>query len=343
MLETLTSGYFWSFLITLAIIIYGLATNLKNKKYWYLCLVLTTMLLGWGLEIMTNRIDYKWYWNRVPQYFVFSGDIQQWSEEEGIAHVKELDDDFSEVVLEYKSGNLDTFKIRTKTLTIKDGQAVTDEDSVGEQPETKMGILVEGVITTLEISIYASFFGLVIGLLTGLGRISKNPLILGVSTAYVELIRGTPLLVQIFIFYFFLGTILGFERFAAGTMALALFTGAYVAEIIRAGIQSIHPGQMEAARSLGMNYFQAMIYIILPQAFKRTLPPLAGQFISLIKDSSLVSVIAITDLTKAGREVITSTFATFEIWFTVAGMYFVLTFGLSLVVRYIERRLSVSD
>ncbi|MBU3915792.1 amino acid ABC transporter permease, partial [bacterium] len=114
-------------------------------------------------------------------------------------------------------------------------------------------------------------------------------------------------------------------------------------EIVRSGIQSIHPGQMEAARSLGMNYFQAMRHIILPQALKRILPPLAGQFISLIKDSSLVSVIALTDLTKAGREIITSTFAVFEIWFTVAGMYLVLTFSLSMVVRYLERRFSVSD
>ncbi|MBT4286664.1 MAG: amino acid ABC transporter permease [Deltaproteobacteria bacterium] len=343
MLETLTSGYFWLFLVTLIIIIAGLATNLKNKTYWYGCLALSIILLGWGLEIMTNRIDYKWYWNRVPQYFVYTGDLDVYSNEAGVAQIKELNNDFSEVILKYDSGNSDTFKIRTKTLTVKDGQKITDVDGIGEQPIVKMGILVEGLIVTLEISVYASFFGLLIGLFTGLGRISKNPLILGLSTGYVELIRGTPLLVQIFIFYFFLGTILGFERFAAGTMALALFAGAYIAEIIRAGIQSIHPGQMEAARSLGMNYFQAMVEIILPQAFKRIMPPLAGQFISLIKDSSLVSVIAITDLTKAGREVITSTFAVFEIWFTVAGMYFILTFGLSLFVRYIERRLAVSD
>jgi polar amino acid transport system permease protein len=129
----------------------------------------------------------------------------------------------------------------------------------------------------------------------------------------------------------------------AGIAALSIFAGAYVAEIIRAGIQSIPKGQMEAARSLGMNTPQAMIHIILPQAFKRTLPPLAGQFISLIKDSSLVSVIAITDLTKAGREVITSTFATFEIWFVVAFLYLTLTSVLSQVIAWVERRLAVSD
>jgi polar amino acid transport system permease protein len=149
--------------------------------------------------------------------------------------------------------------------------------------------------------------------------------------------------VQIFIFYFFIGTVLELSRFSAGVLALAIFAGAYVGEIVRAGIQSVHRGQMEAARSLGMTYPQAMTYIILPQAIKRVLPALAGQFISLIKDSSLVSVIAITDLTKAGREVITNTFATFEIWFTVAAMYFLLTFTLSLFTKYLERRLAASD
>jgi polar amino acid transport system permease protein len=149
--------------------------------------------------------------------------------------------------------------------------------------------------------------------------------------------------VQIFIAYFFIGTVFNLDRNVAGVGALAIFAGAYVAEIVRAGIQAIPPGQMEAARSLGMNVFQAMQYIILPQAFKKILPPLAGQFISLIKDSSLVSVIAITDLTKSGREIITSTFATFEVWLTVAAMYLVVTSLLSQVVFYLERRMAVSD
>jgi len=183
----------------------------------------------------------------------------------------------------------------------------------------------------------------VLGLVTGLCRISRNPTLRGLASTYVELIRGTPLLVQIFIFYFFIGTVLHLDRMVAGIGALAIFAGAYVAEIIRAGIQSIPRGQMEAARSLGMTLPQAMRHIILPQAFKRTLPPLAGQFISLVKDSSLVSVISITDLTKSGREVITSTFATFEVWFTVAALYLVITSVLSQLIQWTERRLAVSD
>jgi polar amino acid transport system permease protein len=205
------------------------------------------------------------------------------------------------------------------------------------------GPLMTGLWMTLKISFIAVICAIFIGLFTGLARISDQPALRWISTMYVELVRGTPLLVQIFIFYFFIGTVLNLTRFAAGTAALATFAGAYVAEIVRAGIQSISWGQMEAARSLGMSYVQAMRYVILPQAFRRILPPLAGQFISLIKDSSLVSVIAINDLTKSGREVITSTFSTFEIWFTVAGLYLVLTFSFSMLIGYLERRYHVVE
>jgi len=174
-------------------------------------------------------------------------------------------------------------------------------------------------------------------------RVSKNQAARNLSLTYVELIRGTPLLVQIFIVYFFIGTVLDFDRFTAGVVALSVFTGAYVAEIVRAGIQAIPTGQMEAARSLGMTYPKAMRYIILPQALKRTLPPLAGQFINLIKDSSLVSVISITDLTKAGREVVSGSFAPFEVWFTVAALYLLVTGTLSWAIQRLEKRLSASD
>lgn len=174
-------------------------------------------------------------------------------------------------------------------------------------------------------------------------RISSNLALKKLALVYVEVIRGTPLLVQIFIVYFFIGTVLDLERFTAGVIALSVFTAAYVAEIVRSGIQSIPRGQMEAARSLGMNYPKAMIYVILPQAFKQTLPPLAGQFINLIKDSSLVSVISITDLTKAGREVVSGSFAPFEVWFTVAALYLLLTSTLSWAIQTLEKKLAASD
>jgi polar amino acid transport system permease protein len=205
------------------------------------------------------------------------------------------------------------------------------------------GPLLVGLWITLKISFLSIIFAILIGLFAGLARISDHLAFKWLAIGYVELIRGTPLLVQIFIFYFFVGTVLDMDRLPAAVAALSVFTGAYVAEIVRAGIQSIAKGQMEAARSLGMTYTQAMRHVVLPQAFRRILPPLAGQFISLIKDSSLVSVIALNDLTKTGREVIASTFATFEIWFTVAGLYLVLTFTLSMLTNYLERRYHVAE
>ncbi len=321
-----------------------MASELAKKVFWYICLILVLSGIVWKLVDLTNSIPgYKWYWNRVPTNFFFKGDIDQYAVKNGAVQFIKEDGEMAVITLSYDDGDVSEVEVLKKTLLVSEGNRINEDSKLGHISVWQKGILIKGLITTLEISVYATFLGLIIGLFAGLGRISNNPLAKGLSTVYVEIIRGTPLLVQIFVFYFFLGTVLQFDRMSAGVMALAVFTGAYVAEIVRAGIQSIHTGQMEAARSLGMNYFQAMGYIILPQAFKRILPPLAGQFISLIKDSSLVSIIAITDLTKAGREIITSTFATFEIWFTVAALYLVLTFSLSMIVRYIERRFAVSD
>jgi polar amino acid transport system permease protein len=168
----------------------------------------------------------------------------------------------------------------------------------------------------------------------------------------VELIRGSPLLVQIFIWYFVLGTMAnqiltsyGMAEIPSlwyGVASLACFTGAYVTEIVRAGIQSIHRGQTEAARSLGMSYGQCMRYVILPQAMRRILPPLAGQFISLIKDSSLLGIIAVRELLKASREVVTTQLNPFEMYFTAAALYLVITFALSMFVQYLERKTATS-
>ncbi len=300
-------------------------------------------MMGAGLWIATKKIDYTWRWNRVPQYFFyqqetlvpapFDARVASISKNGNETHIK----------LAGENGEDKTFIVETETLKVIENEDLFEGDYLGSTHEWHAGPLMVGLWTTLWLSAAASILGLIIGLVTGLCRVSQNLTLRSLSITYIELIRGTPLLVQLFIFYFFLGTVLDISRIVAGISALAIFAGAYVAEIIRAGIQSIPKGQMEAARSLGMNVPQAMIHIILPQAFKRTLPPLAGQFISLIKDSSLVSVIAITDLTKSGREVITSTFATFEIWFVVAFLYLMLTSVLSQVISWVERRLSVSD
>jgi polar amino acid transport system permease protein len=315
----------------------------KHIWSWHLLTLVILFIMGAGLWVATKKIDYTWRWNRVPQYFLyvdetlvpapFDGRVASLSVSGGMTKIKLIGENGEEKVL----------AVDNDSLRVSTNEELFQGDYLGSISEWRAGPLMVGLWNTLWISASASLVGMIIGLITGLCRVSKNPTLRSLSIAYIELIRGTPLLVQIFIFYFFLGTVLDISRIIAGISALAIFAGAYVAEIIRAGIQSIPKGQMEAARSLGMNVTQAMIYIILPQAFKRTLPPLAGQFISLIKDSSLVSVIAITDLTKSGREVITSTFATFEIWFVVALLYLMLTSVLSQVISWVERRLSVSD
>jgi polar amino acid transport system permease protein len=211
------------------------------------------------------------------------------------------------------------------------------------KPALHLGVLMIGFVLTVKISIIAIIFAIILGTIVGIARLSSEPVTRAISITFVELVRNTPLLVQIYIIYFFVGSMLRLSAFAAGTAALAIFEGAYVGEIVRAGIQSIHKGQMEAARSLGMSYGKAMRYIILPQAFKRIIPPLAGQFISLIKDSSLVTVIALADLMFQGQQAVARTYYAFEIYFTVAALYLVMTFALSMATQYIERRLAVSD
>ena len=316
-----------------------------TQQTWPWKLLLAVILIGMAAGIWgaVNRIDYTWRWNRVPDYFFYLDEVSEQIPFDG--RVEQIVDvgNTTNLTLLSETGETVKVEIDAGTLRVTEGEDLFEGDILGFVSEWRLGPLMTGLWTTLWLSAGASVLALIIGLFTGLARISKNYTLRGLSAIYVEFIRGTPLLVQIFIAYFFIGTVFDLSRNVAGMGALAIFAGAYVAEIVRAGIQSIPKGQMAAARSLGMSLVQAMTYIILPQAFKRILPPLSGQFISLIKDSSLVSVIAITDLTKSGREIITSTFATFEIWLTVAAMYLIVTSVLSQLVFYMERRLAVSD
>ena len=160
------------------------------------------------------------------------------------------------------------------------------------------------------------------------------------ANVYVDFIRGTPLLVQIFLVYFALPNIIGsrVDPFVAAISACSINSGAYVAEIFRAGIQSIDKGQMEAGRSLGMTWAQTMRYIIMPQAFKRIIPPLGNEFIAMLKDSSLVSVIGFEELTRRGQLIIARTYASFEIWMAVAIIYLIMTFAVARFTGYLERR-----
>lgn len=204
--------------------------------------------------------------------------------------------------------------------------------------------LLVGALATLRITALSIAVGLVIGLGAGLARVWPNSFLRSISSAYIELIRGTPLLVQIFLVYFGLPALgLNLDPFVAGVLAMGINSGAYVGEIVRGGIESIAQGQMEAALSLGMSWWQSMYYIVLPQALFRILPSLGNEFIALLKDSSLVSTIAIAELTRTGQIIITRTFKSFEIWVGVALFYFIMTYAISRAVRYSEKRMRYSE
>ncbi len=204
--------------------------------------------------------------------------------------------------------------------------------------------LVFGASMTLRVTVLSIILGLLIGLVAGLAKVWPNRILRIIASAYIELVRGTPLLVQIFLVYFGLPALgLNLDPFIAGVIAMGINSGAYVGEIVRGGIDSIALGQMEAARSLGMTWWQAMYYVILPQAFVRILPPLGNEFIALLKDSSLVSTIAIAELTRTGQIIITRTFKSFEIWSGVALFYFAMTYAIARAVKHSEERLRYSE
>lgn len=323
--------------------------NKKKKSYWLSVLCFFLLLAGLiaGLYYATLQIDYVWRWYNVPRYFVYQqtaelkcdieGDVTSVALKDGVAVVSVKDSD-----------DITTYTEKAQKILVEPGDAVYPDDILASGQYWRTGILILGLILTLKVSMIAIVFGIFIGLCGGLARISDNPALKWTAVTYIELIRGSPLLVQIFIWYFVLGTLIntlltqnglpGIPPLWFGVAALATFTGAYVAEIVRAGIQSIHRGQTEAARSLGMTYAQSMRHIILPQALRRIIPPLAGQFISLIKDSSLLGIIAIRELTKATREVVTTSLQPFELWFVCAILYLILTFTFSMFLQYLERR-----
>lgn len=199
--------------------------------------------------------------------------------------------------------------------------------------------LIEGLVVTLQISAISLFLTLVIGLTTALLKLSNSIVGRLLANGYIELIRNTPLLVQIYLLYFVFGPVIGLDRFSTAVVALSLFQGAYTAEVFRGGLNSIAKGQFEASQSLGLSHFYTYYDVILPQLLQRTLPPLTNEVVSLIKNSSIVSVMAIFDLTTQGRNIVSETAMPFEIWFTVAGIYLLLTLSLSGFSAWLEHKL----
>lgn len=203
--------------------------------------------------------------------------------------------------------------------------------------------LMAGAWITIQLTVYAIVAGVVLGLVLALLRISKKPVLSAPTIAFIEFVRGTPLLAQIFMIYFGLGSLgVNIPDFTSGLVALSLNSSAYNAEIFRAGIQSISKGQMEAARSLGLSYGQSMAYVIVPQAFRFCLPPLGNEFIALLKDSSLVAIIGISDLMRVGREINGRTLRSIEVFGYVSLIYLLMTLPLSQLVNAAERRMKKS-
>jgi len=227
-----------------------------------------------------------------------------------------------------------------------------------------VAFMADGIVVTIKTTVISYLCILIVGLIAGLGRISKNVAVRGVASVYVEVVRGIPLLVQLmFIYYASPALVQGLGNYLLANVpalrgageSLANFSinpqvgaifgltfcyGAYVGEIYRAGIESIPRGQMEAARSLGMSYVQAMRHVILPQAIRTILPPLGNEFVALLKDSSLVSVVAVADMTRRGREFMSQNFNPLETWTMVALLYLLLTVFAARIVSYVERRSS---
>ncbi len=204
--------------------------------------------------------------------------------------------------------------------------------------ELVWGPLARGLVVTLEITACSIVLALAIGLATALLRLSDSFAGRTISKVYVEAVRNTPLLIQMYLFYFVLGPIIGLDRFWVGVVCLSIFEGAFACEVIRAGVLSVSRGQREASDSIGLGRAHSYRYVILPQAVPLMLPPLTGQIISLVKNSAIVSVIAVLDLTTAGRNIVADTFLSFEIWMTVAAIYLVLTVTLSVFMSYFEHR-----
>jgi polar amino acid transport system permease protein len=283
----------------------------QKTKFSTIDLVLSLLLLSvviYAVYKIQVGFSYKWNWGAIPQYFLrYDAQIKDWVP----------------------------------------------------------NVLLQGFLTTIRLSIWATIFATLIGAAMGLFRVSRSLFRRLIGGTYVGLIRNLPPLIIIFIFYFFVGDqilpLLGIEEFIRNSseptqavfavffappslftaflsalITLSLFEGAYITEIVRAGIQSIEKGQWEAAAALGFSRWQQMRYVVLPQAVQRILPPLAGQFISTIKDSAIVSVISIQELTFQAMELMASTYLTFEIWITITIMYLMLTLSCSLAVERLE-------
>lgn len=319
----------------------------SSKKIWpwhllTLAILVVTALVFWYATISTA---YKWDWNNVSNYFYYHKEVISETAPSDV-EVKGIDKQGNQSIVtlvDADTGDKITLHAKTDELKVRVGQELSEGDIISAVDKLSPGPFLQGFWITLWLSAVSGILGLIIGVAAGLCRISKNPTLRDLAGIYIELIRALPLLVIIFIIYYFFGTILKLSHEAAAIVSLSFSAGAYIAEIIRGGILSISKGQTEAARSLGMGATSTMCLIILPQAIRRVLPALTGQLINLVKDTSLLSVISIVEITRAAQLLITTSFKPFEIWFCAALLYLIINIPLSILAHYLERRLAKSD
>lgn len=307
----------------------------QNKNLGHLIALMFFITVGYSLYIAASNMNYVWKWNSIPDYFIYT----ETKTVEAPVDGKLLIEDG----IYYIQNNEDKTKLNldsTYKFSYNAGEDVYQGDALAKKTEKKIGPVLSGLWVTLKISFFAAILTFVIGVLVALMKLSTYQFLKDIATVYITIVRGTPLLVQIFLFYFIVANIFELDRFVAGVLALGIFFGAYMAEVLRGAIQSIDKGQIEAANSLGISKFQAMRYIILPQAFKRALPTLVGEMIALVKDSSLVSVISITDLTKVGKEIVANTFSPFETWIVIALVYLTITSTMSYIGHKLEKKMA---
>jgi len=309
---------------------------LKNRQVGHAIALLFYLSVGFFFYLAASNMNYIWQWNSVPKYFMYDDVVTIESPVDGNLALRDgvyyVDSEKESVELEGLDKSFD-FDYEIKG-------SVYEGDYIASKTFTRAGPILNGLYMTLKISFFAAILTFVIGIVVALMKLSSYIFMRDIATVYITIVRGTPLLVQIFLFYFIVANIFELERFVAGVLSLGIFFGAYMAEVLRGAIQSIDKGQLEAAKSLGISDLQAMKHIILPQAIKRALPSLIGEFIALIKDSSLVSVISITDLTKVGKEIVANTFSPFETWIVIALLYLSITSILSYLGHRLEKSMA---
>jgi polar amino acid transport system permease protein len=311
----------------------------ENKIIGHVIAVLIFAALGAALYYATTvKINYIWQWNSIPHYFAYEEKDEVKAPYGGNVVVKE---GVLTIAPDDELQDKEPFSLLVKDFesVSEDGEYIYEDETVASKTILKKGPIVNGLIVTVKVSLLALLIAFSVGAVVALIRLSRYQFLKDIAIVYVTVIRGTPLLVQMSLFYFIIASILKIDGFYAGALSLGIFYGAYIAEVLRGAIQSIDKGQHEAAKSLGMNAFQTIASIIVPQALRRALPTLINEVISLVKDSSLVSVIAITDLTRVGREIASQTFNAFEAWITIAGIYLIITFTLSVIGSRIEAKM----